>query len=346
MQLDAYRQLGFWTLALGYYARHDPEAMLDPEGDQVVADFIAPLVRQLRDEDLLADYSWMRYAEGGFHLRCQFRAQSEDQAALQQDCIRAHFQRIKLARPALFTGEQRLSPMAAALNRRSGVNTLHAPGTLQAGVARDTGEEHVYDQTSSYLYVMRAHTLWSDVALQAVAATTTYDQRLWISLPAVLALLRQHAACSSQHAAQALFIAATWRQHFGIDATIGDAQAARVWAQRDRIEALAASIGTSPRQTVRHLPENLHHLAEHALAWGQAGVTSLAAERPELRAMQVLSLVHQVFNRLGISLIDETAICALVYRRVATDAAVPVETIQAEVATWIQHWSRPHVAAA
>lgn len=346
MQSEACRQLGFWTLALCYYARQDPAAVLDPDGDQVVDGFVAPLVEQLRAAGVLGDYSWMRYAEGGFHLRCQFRAGSEDQARRQLACIADQFEHVKQARPALFRGGQRLSPMARTLNQRAGIQQLHPPGTLQSGPVHDSGEQHVYDHATGYLHVMRGHTHWSDVALQALAATTTYDQRLQVVIPMVLALLVQYGSNAAECSAQALFIAATWRQHFGIDATPADPGAAALWRRREPIQALLDAVHADPVHAIALLPPALQPAASAALVWGADGVAALAAERPALRAMQVLSLVHQVTNRLGISLIDETALCELVHHHLTAAAALPLASIQADVATWTDYWSRPHVDAA
>lgn len=346
MQSEACRQLGFWTLALCYYARQDPAVLLDPDGDQVVEGFVAPLVAQLRAAGVLGDYSWMRYAEGGFHLRCQFRAGSEDQARHQLACIADQFEQIKRARPALFSGGQQLSPIARALNERAGIRQLHPPGTLQSGPVHDSGEQHVYDHAPGYLHVMRGQTHWSDIALQALATTTTYDQRLQVAIPVVLALLVQHGSNAAERSAQALFIAATWRQHFGIEGTPTDPGAAAVWHRREPLQALLDAIHADPLHAIARLPAALQPAASAALAWGADGVAALAPERPALRAMQVLSLVHQVANRLGISLIDETALCALVHRHLTAAAALPLASIQADVATWTDYWSRPHVDAA
>lgn len=346
MLSEAFRQLGFWNLALCYYARQDPSALLDPDGDQLVDDFIVPLVEQLRAAGVLGDYSWMRYAEGGFHLRCQFRAASQEQARRQLSCIAEQFERVKQARPVLFSGRQRLSPIARTLNQNAGIRQLHPPGTLRSGPVHDSGEQHVYDHATSYLHVMRGHTHWSDVALQALAATSSYQQRLGVAVPVVLALLVQYGSNPAERAAHALFIATTWRLHFGIDATQEDPAAATLWRQRASIQALLDVVHLDPRHAIAQLAPALQPTASRALAWGSNGAAALATERPALRAMQVLSLVHQVANRLGISLIDEAALCELVHQHLWAAAALPLTSMQADVATWTDYWSRPHVDTA
>lgn len=346
MQLDTYRSLGFWTLALCYYARHDPTALLDPDGDQLASDFVVPLVQQLRHDGLLKDYSWMRYSEGGFHLRCQFRAQSDSQARQQYACISARFECFKHEQPALFEGDQRLSPMAEDLNQRAGVNQLHPPGTLHAGPVHETGEELVYDHAAGYLHVVHTQTLWSDLALQALGVTTGYDERLWIGVAAGAALLHQHASCATELAAHALFIAATWRQHFRIVGTATDPQAAAIWGQRARVEAIAAATNAQAGHAATLVPASLSELTKSALARGAGGVEALAPERPALRAMQVLALVHQMFNRLGISLIHETAVCDLIHQQALGNTHLEPEPVRAKVDEWIHYWSQSHVASA
>ncbi len=344
MNLEAYRSLGFWTLALVYYARQDPGALVDSIGDRLAISFVAPLVRELRHQGNATDYSWMRYSEGGFHIRCQFRARSDAESEKQHSRVTAVFQSLKKKHPTLFLGEQRLSPIAEALNSRSGVSQLYTPGTLHAGPVRESGEELVYDHVSAYLYVIRAQTLWSDLALKALIIATTYEERLWIAITSATALLYQHGSCSAERASHALFIAATWRQHFGISGTPSDPQAMGIWGERARFESIAAQSERDPASILTLLPSSLIEAARPALKCITEGVSALAPERPALRAMQVLALVHQLFNRLGISLIDEAAICDLIHRQTIVREKLLPEAIQAESDQWRRYWSQTDAA--
>jgi hypothetical protein len=340
MEKEQLRHKGFWNLALLHYVRKDVADLIDRNGDALIRGFVRPLIEEMHHEGILEDYSWMRYSEGGFHIRCQFRAASAEQGQQQLDLVRSRFELYKIQNRDLFDGVTELSEMALQLNRKSSNSELKCPGTLESGPAYDTGEESVYDHWQACAFSMRMQTRLARLCTKMIAMEQPYSRNLMVAVVCGFRILDALAVTRRGIAKHAGFICETWRTFFGVSAREDDANAAHIWRREQSISQLFDAMrdgedgfGLIPQQLHREYRETLSLMAS-----GEAD--ALHTERPALSAMQVLSMFHQVFNRLGISIIDETACCDLMRKYASKELrAEELMEIDDAVSDWLAYWS-------
>jgi len=340
MNKEALRRHGFWNLALIHYRRDDVAARIDRNGDAIVRDCLVPLVADMRASRILDDYSWMRYSEGGFHIRCQFRCQSQEQGQKQLDAIRTAFEAYKAEHAAFFSGAGELSAIAAALNKKSGIRDMKSPGTLECGPAYDSGEESVYDTLDAFVASMHVQTRMADFSARVLGDDLGYARNLLVAQICGYRLLCALAPTRPALAAQAGFVAETWRRFFGVDVRLDGPGGEHLWTRREAFWKLFGSIDQGG-DAGEPLPPSVRETCRDLFAFlGSLDLSAFAGERPMLAAMQALSLYHQLFNRLGISIVDETIYCDLIRDHACTGMPDDQDVLaRKNAADWLEYWS-------
>jgi hypothetical protein len=337
---------GHWTVALAYYRRDDVEALRDVNGDAVIAGFLAPAVEALRAQGLLSDYNWIRYSENGFHIRCRFRAADEATGTAQQAVVAAVFEQLKAQRPELFAGHGELSQIALSLNRKLDGFAVREPGTLELGPVHDANEDCVYDSWEAYRYSMQLQTRLAQLCLDALQLGLPYHRLLALAQVCGYDLLGVLTPSRRRFADIAAFVCATWRDFFGISAAEGEIEVEHIWKRRAAFYRLFDTKNGVAGSLVA-VPEALHGSYRALFDWLAAQDRApLWTQADALFAMQALSLFHQQFNRLGISINDETAYADLLHDYACRDLdADDGARIAPQVAALVRYWSANRVEA-
>jgi len=105
-----------WHLTKFYYYVN-VERPGDPVGDHVLANLIRPLVQKLKAQQLIRFANFMRFSEGGSHIRLRIYAEA-DQQALFEPLIREEIEQYCQTYADLLRGEMRLSPVGEVINRK------------------------------------------------------------------------------------------------------------------------------------------------------------------------------------------------------------------------------------
>ncbi|MCB0076416.1 MAG: hypothetical protein KDD73_03260 [Anaerolineales bacterium] len=142
-----------WYLAKVFYTMPVGAGEQDPRGDEIVSRCLMPLVTQLRRDGLIRWAVFMRFSEGGYHLRLRLRG---DEALLAQ-VVAPQLERALLAYWAQCPDEGRpmiLAPLALKLNEKWATTPnrpeLHQAGTTEMGLMYNTGEEEVFESEEAF----------------------------------------------------------------------------------------------------------------------------------------------------------------------------------------------------
>lgn len=347
MLADEIARRGHWNIALVYYRRDRVEALDDEQGDAVIRGFLHPLVEALRREGLLSYFNWIRYSENGFHIRCRFWASDASIGEALRVRIASSFEAFKQGNPEPFRGEGTLSNAARALNEKLPEYELRRPGMLEMGPVTEAGEGSVYGTWDSYEFSQVAHTRLACLCLESIALGTPYARNLALAQVVGFDLLDSIASTRRDFSDLAAFVCETWRDFFGISAGEDAPEVRHVWGRKasfhqwfDRKNTIAESL--------RLVPAPLHGRYVALFDWlRSASMDELRSQPSEMFAMQVLALFHQQFNRLGISIKDETAYAHLLAQYGARDAGSVVDCSgsQRRVSDWVDYWSQNRVEA-
>ncbi len=347
MLADEIARRGHWNIALVYYRRDRVEALDDEQGDAVIRGFLHPLVESLRRDGLLSYFNWIRYSENGFHIRCRFWAPDAATGEALRARVASSFDAFKQGTPEPFRGEATLSNAARALNEKLPGYELRRPGTLEMGPVTEAGEGSVYGTWDCYELSQVAHTHLASLCLEAVALGTPYARNLALAQVVGFDLLDSIASTRRDFSDLAAFVCETWRDFFGISAREDAPEVAHVWGRKASFHRWFDRKNTIG-ESLRLVPPPLHDRYLALFDWlRSARLDALRSQPQEMFAMQVLALFHQQFNRLGISIKDETAYADLLAQYGARDpeAGPDCSEPRRRVAGWVDYWSRNRVEA-
>ncbi|GAA2272580.1 hypothetical protein GCM10010430_68180 [Kitasatospora cystarginea] len=304
----------------------------DTDQDGLLADCVRPLAGALLADGLVQRYFFLRYWEGGPHVRLRLLP------ALAAD--RAEVERLTETRiRAFLAGRQardvvdrsRFAQVAAdlaGLEGRAGHDQVVRPNNTVEFLPYE--REHAdYGYGPAIAAIERHFFESSRLALSVVAAGATLEQRALLAFDLVVGVFALSEEVRDQ-----------WRRHGGPPLPFGSGPeapetVARYRAQRERLRERALDTwrmaarpdGTDQRAywlaSVRRLRDELHGLEDRggfATEWAAsplAGPLDLAATTHPATSLVLLRCAHLVNNRLGLTLWQENQLRFLVGRILA-----------------------------
>ncbi|MFJ5679429.1 lantibiotic dehydratase C-terminal domain-containing protein [Streptomyces sp. NPDC093097] len=306
----------------------------DTDQDLLLTDCVRPLVAELTAQGLVQRYFFLRYWEGGPHVRLRLLpARAADRAAVEGRAAR-HLRDFLARTPAADVVDRgRFAEVAAGLaglEGRLGHDAVVRPNNSVEFPAYE--REHAdYGYGAAIGAVERHFFESSRLALSVVAAGVTVEQRALLAFDLVVGVF---ALCDE--------VRDQWVRHGGPPLPFGSGPEAadvapRHLAQRDRLRerarrtwraARAPEAGRSDQRaywlaSVRRLRERLHALEEtgaFAAEWAASPLAEplgLSATRHPATSLVLLRCAHLVNNRLGLTLWQENQLRFLVGRVLA-----------------------------
>ncbi|MCX4553325.1 MULTISPECIES: lantibiotic dehydratase C-terminal domain-containing protein [unclassified Streptomyces] len=305
----------------------------DTDQDLLLTDCVRPLVGTLTDDGLVQRYFFLRYWEGGPHVRLRLLpARTADRAEVERRAV----ERIEafLARsPAPDVVDRshfaQVAEGLAGLEGRSGHDqVVRANNTVEL---RPYEREHADYGYGAAIGAVEQHFFESsELAQSVVAAGTTVEQRALLAFDLVIGVF---ALCDE--------VRDRWARHGGPPLPFGSGPEAadvepRYRAQRAKLRERALRtwhLATRPTAvgdqraywlaSVRRLRDELHSLEEaggFVSEWADsplAGPLDLAATDHPATSLVLLRCAHLVNNRLGLTLWQENQLRFLVGRVLA-----------------------------
>ncbi|MFI1966512.1 lantibiotic dehydratase C-terminal domain-containing protein [Streptomyces pathocidini] len=304
----------------------------DTDQDVLLADCVRPLVTELVSDGLVQRYFFLRYWEGGPHVRLRLlptraaeRATIERLAAQR---IRAFLTLTPAADVVDRSGFARVAEGLAGLEGRSGHDQAVRPNNTMEFLPYE--REHTdYGYGAAVAAVERHFHESSELALSVVAAGTTVEQRALLAFDLVVGVF---ALCDE--------VRGQWARHGGPPLPFGSGPEAadvepRYLAQREKLRERALRtwhLASRPDEdgqrgywlaSVRRMRNALHGLEDRGdftSEWAASPLAEplgLAATDHPATSLVLLRCAHLVNNRLGLTLWQENQLRFLVGRVLA-----------------------------
>ncbi|MFI0980590.1 thiopeptide-type bacteriocin biosynthesis protein [Streptomyces sp. NPDC021093] len=304
----------------------------DADQDRLLTECLGPLADALRADGLVQRFFFLRYWEGGPHVRLRLLpAHRSDRAAVERRAeaeIRAFLRRVPAPDVVDRSRFAQVAEGLAGLEGRAGHDQEVHPNNSVAfpPYAREHAD---YGYGRAVAAVERHFFESSRLALTVVDARTSVEQRALLAFDLVVGVF---ALCDE--------IRGQWVRHGGPPLPFGSGPEAedvepRYRAQRPQLEARARRIwalaagptGDGPHaywlKSVRELRDELHRLEDadsFASEWAASPLAEplgLAATAHPATSLVLLRCAHLVNNRLGLTLWQENQLRFLVGRVLA-----------------------------
>ncbi|MFI9724447.1 thiopeptide-type bacteriocin biosynthesis protein [Streptomyces sp. NPDC052396] len=301
----------------------------DTDQDALLTNCVRPLVRELTEDRVVQRWFFLRYWEGGPHLRLRLLPRhQDDRAQVEQhllERIRTYLARTPSADVVDRTRFAEVARDLAGLEGRSGHDQSVRPNNSVELLPYER-EHDDYGHGPAIAAVERHFHESSELALSMVAAGTTVDQRALLAFDLVVGVF---ALCDE--------VREQWARHGGPPLPFGSGPEApgveeRYHLQGPQLRQRAlrawheARIGEGSGQraywaaSVRQLREELHTLEDgggFASQWADsplAGPLNLTGTAHPATSLVLLRCAHLVNNRLGLTLWQENQLRFLVGR--------------------------------
>ncbi|MGX7761440.1 thiopeptide-type bacteriocin biosynthesis protein [Streptomyces angustmyceticus] len=301
----------------------------DTDQDALLARCVEPVVTELERRGLIQRYFFLRYWEGGPHVRLRLLpTRARDRAAV-AEVAEHRLGAFLAASPAPDVVDRshfaQVAQGLAGLEGRAGHDDVLRPNNTAEFLPYE--REHAdYGQGAAIAAVERHFCESSRLALSVVSAGTSVEQRALLAFDLVVGVF---ALCDE--------VRDRWARHGGPPLPFGSGPEAadvepRYRAQRERLHARARHTweltarppGNDQRgywlTSVRRLRDELHHLEEtgrFAADWPGSPLAEpldLAATAHPATSLVLLRCAHLVNNRLGLTLWQENQLRFLVGR--------------------------------
>ncbi|GAA2267731.1 hypothetical protein GCM10010145_47760 [Streptomyces ruber] len=306
----------------------------DTDQDVLLTDCVRPLVAELTAEGLVQRYFFLRYWEGGPHVRLRLLpTRTAGRAAVEARTAQRVGEFLARTPAADVVDRSRFTQVAAGLaglEGRSGHDDVVRPNNSVEFLPYE--REHAdYGHGAAIAAVERHFSESSRLALSVVAAGATVEQRALLAFDLVVGVF---ALCDE--------VRDQWARNGGPPLPFGSGPEAsdvaeRHLAQRDRLRARAQLVWRTAhgpdtgRQdqraywlaSVRRLRETLHTLEEtggFTSEWADSPLAEplgLSATKHPATSLVLLRCAHLVNNRLGLTLWQENQLRFLVGRVLA-----------------------------
>ncbi|MET9017814.1 lantibiotic dehydratase C-terminal domain-containing protein [Streptomyces olivaceoviridis] len=306
----------------------------DTDQDLLLTDCVRPLVAELTADGLVQRYFFLRYWEGGPHVRLRLLpAASADRSAIELRTGKRIREFLASTPAADVVDRSRFTQVAAGLaglEGRSGHDVLVRPNNSVEFLPYER-EYDDYGRGAAIAAVEQHFFESSRLALSVVAAGATVEQRALLAFDLVVGVF---ALCEE--------VRDQWARHGGPPLPFGSGPEAedvapRYLAQRDKLRArarltwrMAEDPGAGRHDqraywlaSVRRLRERLHALEETGVftsAWAGSPLAEplgLPDTRHPGTSLVLLRCAHLVSNRLGLTLWQENQLRFLVGRVLA-----------------------------
>jgi len=335
---------GRWLVGLLYFKRDVDQLEYDEAGDTIIRELVPQLERYVNRSECTTHFTWLRYSQGGNHLRMQFWVTSETEMPRVERAIRdivdSNIQRF----PEYFSGDMELTPMMERLRLKTNEETLYSPGTFLFGPMFDTGEESVYESEACFHAVQAVLSADSRLCAAILQRLDDYRERATVSNLFALSTLSLVSQSFTEKTALGMYVMQTWSALFGI--TKQDLSDSFSYYQsklgffQQQVNSPEANIAE-----VRKLDQQLGDLFKDTIDTisGILSATPLNSQTWEILAMQGLTIMHQNYNRLGISMLDEISFAAFIYQSHANLPSTDLPLARQKAQQAVKYWEQARV---
>lgn len=290
-----------------YYGVDTGRQDADTQGDALLRDLHSPLVADLRDAMPECIIGWMRFCARGYHIQLQVIDQESLLVSIARPLVTARLQAFVRANPGHFSQPMHLPELAQKVSSEFAPNQhLALPGEQDCNVFDVPAPAAPYASIEQFIAAQRLLQAEAVHAFRILECCSTYGARLAFWRCHTVQLLQLLAFELRECTALLAAWVSGWKTYFRLDEAMLRNRAARMPGNAGLAAAICAA-GVAP--TWNPLPEalarELASLRESQRTLADA-LRSSCSGGGDITA-QVRMLLHTSANRLGISIMDETA---------------------------------------
>lgn len=151
-----------WLSARIYYSPLDVNTPGDPQSETILLEYVEPALAHLRGRGWIEWATFIRFAEGGYHVYLVLYGEEEILTAEIEPYLRREFARFRTEHPEIMQSPMVLSPNAETLNRKWGnpsePRKLNAPGAILTGLLLEGSDREGYESEAAWLAQQQLHT--------------------------------------------------------------------------------------------------------------------------------------------------------------------------------------------
>lgn len=296
-----------------YYAMADMNDPSDPRGNGILVDMVTPLVRHAFNQGWIHNFAFMRFSDGGYHIRFRLIGDEEVLETKVQPYI---WKQVTHYRDTHEVGQQQqmeLSRFAIHVNQNwNGKRSefkLFKPGQFQMGIMQGPGEETAHESAVA----LRGYQDFTTDAclriLQLLESGPDYKTRQTFTRLLLDDFIRLLPLSHRERYYILNFCEQQWLSYFKMEES-SIAPYRETYKERTAAYTRYFEQKKGPADSLPYLPESLHPLY---MAWVEAfpAFTSSIVRRDEngymtqFDALRILALFHLTHNRIGIGLVPE-----------------------------------------
>lgn len=282
----------------------------DVLGDLAISRMLGPLIARLRGERAADRYEFMRYSDGGYHLRMKFHA--EDCAVLEEArdrLVLPAIEEFRVDQGDLLAVPMRLGDFAEKLagSLGDGAAPLRRGGEVHATFAKDVGGLHEDDDVR-YEYLKFSERM-CDLAVDVVTQGSDISVRKVLVRLMLMDLFDATGLDAAGLHYVLCFVRRQWERYFSIkpdqvEACIQNAAAVAHRFHRflDGKRGIEGSAEALPRELRGAYVRRVAELAESMPALVRRDESEVINNNTALRLMSAIHLAH---NRLGMNIYHE-----------------------------------------
>lgn len=322
-----------WFLTKIYYSLADVENEEDSNGNTILLNFVYPSLLCLKEKGWIRWGIFMRFSEGGYHIRYQVYGDEQVLAENAAPYLMQTLEALRLQHPEVSLYPMQLTPLAVRLNQKWGgareTFDLRLPHEHEMGLMYNTGEEEIFESEEVFARHYELHSDACARVLHLLSLRPTYQLRKTIARLLVDDFLRVTDLSNLERYYFLTYLRMEWIEYF--DLTPADLAASqKMYEQRKaRYQTYFAQKKCSDDSLLMLQPEMRPFYGE----W----LASLREKVPPVvgrdahgqltpyGSLRLMAFFHLMHNRIGVGMMQElhmAYVLAQHYRSLLTETEI------------------------
>ena len=296
-----------------YYAMADMTDPSDRRGNSIIVDLVAPIVRHAFNQEWVHNFAFMRFSDGGYHIRFRLMGDEETLVIHTQPYIRQQVTNYLETHDVGQEQEMQLSSFAVHVNKtwngKRDEFKVFKPGQAHMGIMYGPGEETAHESAEA----LRDHQdFTTDVCfriLQLLEMKPDYKTRQTFTRLLLDDFIRLLDMNHNERYYLLNFCEQQWMSYFQVDES-SLASYRETYKGRNATYMRYFREKKGPEDSLPYIPKQLRSLY---MTWIEAFphfIPSIVRRDEngymnQYDALRILALFHLIHNRIGVGLIPE-----------------------------------------
>ena len=302
-----------WLSAKIYYSPLDMSAPGDPQSETILLEFVEPALRHIREQGWAEWATFIRFAEGGYHVYLTIYGEKEVLTGNVAAYLRREFEQFRAEHPEIMQSPMILSPNAKTLNRKWGSQTeprkLLDPGSLLISLLPEVVDQEGYESREAWTAHHRLHTALCRLTPELLRLDPTPQLRNQFVRLLMDDFFRVSGLSNIECYVVLRRLQKGWIDYFELKPDLIE-KMERVYRQKEARYQEFFRLKQQPEESLAMLPARLHPVyTEWLKTLRELGPDIIQRDADNqvtsYDAQRIIGIFHLTHNRLSIKLEDE-----------------------------------------